>query len=145
MAADSRSEPRLSERRLHRQQHPDDCLRACVATILDLDDETIEGLPRHAAPGPGAWVEALKPLGYALLDAPLFVALFTDVPWILCAPSLHMPGFHAVVMRGRTLVWDPGRKTPRYTQNMVNAEMTVEGHQRGSCARLLVPLDPRVA
>lgn len=135
---------RQSSGRFRRQRYADDCLRACVASILDLDDATTETLPRHAVPGARPWLDALEPLGFVLLDAPLFVATFADAPWILCAPSLHAPGFHAVVMRGRTLVWDPGRKTPRYTQNLVNDELTVEGHRRGSCARLLLPLEPKV-
>jgi hypothetical protein len=135
-------------RRWVKQRRTDDCLWACVASILGLDP--LRGARWReplAAPTPEVWDPVLAQHGYALVVAPPHVSTRSRALWILCVPSLHDPGDgHCVVMRGRELVWDPGSREPRYDQERVDVELAgATGAGNGKSAILLLPLHPAPA
>lgn len=130
--------------RLFEQQRKDDCLWACIATILGRDP--LEG---HAwrepltQPTGASWNLTLDRFGYRLIVAPPFAAVDSGVLWILLIRSLHEATGHAVVMRGRQLVHDPGKREPRYDQKRIDAELAAAvGAGAGRSALLLVPKSP---
>jgi hypothetical protein len=95
------------------QERADDCVRACLVSILE--DDTLAEAPTGGKGWWHAYQDALDRHGVELLEGPpAIVKPGQDVRWIALVPSLHDPGAHAVVMRGRELEHDPGRRQPRY-------------------------------
>lgn len=94
------------------QRRADDCLRACVATILNVPIEWLPVPDFDLEDWIGGYnVEMRGGWPFELLHFPLNDHL-RALPhrWIALVPSLIAPGLHAIVMDADGhLVWDPGR------------------------------------
>lgn len=120
------------------QSSTDDCVRAAVCSILDLDPADYSDYVSDSG-WFTYWSEKLDELGFALIEASAsYQAMRNAGLWIGLPPSLHDPGGHAVVMCGRELVHDPGRRRPSYDQERVDAWLA----ESSSSALLIVPHDP---
>lgn len=128
------------------QRQLDDCLWACIASVLGFDPLEGNGWVKAlAAPTAAVWDPILVRHGFHFITAPpSVVANSQSALWILVARSLHDEhDGHAVVMRGRALVWDPGHRIPRYDQARVDNELAnATGAGNGRTAILLLPTDP---
>lgn len=98
------------------QSGPDDCVRACIASVLDLELHDLRPI------APDRWWSdadaALRDYGLGLVEgSPAYFkqSHLWDVEWLALVPSLHWPGSHAIVMRGKEVLHDPARSEPRYT------------------------------
>lgn len=93
------------------QRRPDDCLRACIATILEVPIEWLPVPNFDLADWTGDYnVQMRGGWPFELLHFPLNQHL-AALPhrWIACVPSLIAEGLHAVVADADGhLVWDPG-------------------------------------
>lgn len=113
------------------QQEPYGCLRACVASILELDYEAVpaelavEDADGGASGQTTAFVRFMASRGFSIGDYSLYGAAgLPDEPqqhcsrywptfWIASVQSPRFtdpdgkPGWHTVVMKGHELVWDP--------------------------------------
>lgn len=96
------------------QRNDGDCLRAALATLLDLPYELLPDVDHDADDWVTAYNAALADQGwpFGLLTVPrseVMGVLPDGGRWIASVPSLTQQARHAVVMEGRTLYWDPGR------------------------------------
>lgn len=120
------------------QESTDDCLRACFCSLLELDPAAYADY-ESGSRWYTYWSAKLCELGYALIEASGFYqAARNPGYWIGMPPSLHDPGGHAVLMLGRHLWHDPGRRRPNYDQPRIDAWLS----ESASSALLVVPHDP---
>ena len=85
-----------------------DCFRACVASILEVND--IDSLPNpHGSNWIGSWFNALNEIGLRLgWDRD---AILRDGYWIASVPSLNFKNVsHSIVMKGNKVEFDPSTK-----------------------------------
>jgi hypothetical protein len=114
-----------------KQRRNDECLRACFATMLDLDYEECPDIDVEAVSANQFWA---KWEGWFSERGQMFRihgrdALPLPGEWIAVVPSLNQPGEkHAVLMRGATLIEDPSvREVYDYvTPSLVKYGITVE-------------------
>lgn len=123
------------------------CMGACVASVLHLDQDQLPGFlgQTNLEELDLAYNMILKKYGYYLLSAGGAV-FFDHIPgiWIAHARPLHpLPedwdwgdAQHAVVMRGKNVIHDPSPLPPRYDEFIARGMI-----YNGS---LLIPLEPRV-
>jgi hypothetical protein len=94
------------------QRHDADCLPAAVATVLSVPLNLLPEVDHDSQDWIGDYNRALSDGGwpFALITASPVPVL--DGWWIAVVPSLTQPAptKHAVVMKGRSLFWDVGRK-----------------------------------
>ncbi len=101
-----------------RQAERDDCVRACVASVLELQ---LEQVPRFS---PVTWgeelAEWLEPRGWAIFnvrlteDAPPTVPAGYSLAQIDAGPSFPSGWGHCVVCLYGAVVWDPNGMQPPY-------------------------------
>lgn len=110
------------------QRKHDECLRACVSYLLDVDYEATPSISAADARTEefwDAWVEWAADRGYQMLFYYDGMPAATD--WIAVVPSLNQPGKdHAVVMRHAGLVLDPVSNGERYTRAPRKAKYGIE-------------------
>lgn len=84
-----------------------DCLRACFASILDLDPATMPNF--HGFNWWNRWLSWMERHGYALSYYEPASERPSETTWWIAGPeSPRIPGVtHAVVMYRDQLVWDP--------------------------------------
>lgn len=107
---------------LWEQETEDDCMRACLATLLDRPMAELPAIFADDYPDGEsfwqAWLDWLAPRGleFSFLDldrdTPLRNLRSADVPsglWIGLISAYHLgeDALHAIVMRGRRRVFDP--------------------------------------
>lgn len=99
------------------QRRGDDCLRASLASILELTAEETGITDGRGRDWFRDLVDVLARYGlYPIETSPSVMRQwFAEDAWWLCmVPSLHDRGHHTVVMRGAELVHDPGQRRPNY-------------------------------
>lgn len=104
------------------QEHPDDCLRAAICSILELSLDEVPSFKDHEKiDGPIQWV--YDNLGYVMVlttlpgDAKYSWWLFEnkEIYHIRSMNVKHSPHSHAVVCLNGKIVHDPSPKDVQYT------------------------------
>jgi hypothetical protein len=110
-----------------------DCIRACIASIIDVPIDTLPN--PHGDDWVEEWAIALGPLGFILVDISIDY-YFPIGYWIARVPSLNLPGcYHVVVAQGNKLVHDPALNN-KYTDE------TWAGGAAASGGQIITVYDP---
>lgn len=102
-----------------------DCLRACIATILQIPIETLPNFhsKRHFLD----WIKLLSKLG---IEIRYSKSCWIEGYWIASVPSKNFKGImHSIVMKGQEVFFDPSpKKKYKIGQNLLSERIVIGGY-----------------